>query len=81
MVENREEKSNKKETGGKGRKEPVKIVVKPVYVGKQEMAEVFGSVALENIRRKMTEIQEKQKRKFNQNQLERWRVKRYNGLN
>ncbi len=56
MVENREEKSNKKETGGTGRKEPVKIVVKPVYVGKQEMTEVFGSVALENIRRKMTEI-------------------------
>lgn len=56
MVENREEKSNKKETGGKGRKEPVKIVVKPVYVGKQKMTEVFGSVALENIRRKMTEI-------------------------
>lgn len=52
MVENREEKSNK-ETGGKGRKEPVKIVVKPVYVGKQEMTEVFGSVALDNIRRKM----------------------------
>ena len=70
MVENREEKSNKKETGGKGRKEPVKIVVKPVYVGKQEMAEVFGSVALE-----------KRKRKFTQNQLERWQVKRYNGLN
>lgn len=46
-------KSNKKETGGKGRKEPVKIVVKPVYVGKQEMTEVFGSVALDNIRRKM----------------------------
>ena len=53
MVENREEKSNKKETSGKGRKEPVKIVVKPVYVGKQEMTEVFGSVALDNIRRKM----------------------------
>jgi hypothetical protein len=46
-------KSNKKETSGKGRKEPVKIVVKPVYVGKQEMTEVFGSVALDNIRRKM----------------------------
>lgn len=53
MVVNKEEKSNKKETGGKGRKEPVKIVVKPVYVGKQEMTEVFGSVALDNIRRKM----------------------------
>lgn len=49
-------KNNKKETGTKGRKEPVKIVVKPVYVGKQEMTEVFGSVALENIRRKMQEV-------------------------
>ena len=49
-------KNNKKETGAKGRKESVKIVVKPVYVGKQEMTEVFGSVALENIRRKMTEV-------------------------
>ena len=56
MVVNRGEKSSKKETGGKGRKEPVKIVVKPVYVGKQEMTEVFGSVALENIRRKMKEV-------------------------
>ncbi len=56
MLVNREGKNNKKEIGGKGRKEPVKIVVKPVYVGKQEMAEVFGSVALENIRRKMTEV-------------------------
>ena len=53
MVENREEKSNKKETDGKGRKEPVKIVVKPVYVGKQEMTEVFGSVALDKKKRKM----------------------------
>lgn len=53
MVVNKEGKSNKKETGGKGRKESVKIVVKPVYVGKQEMTEVFGSVALDNIRRKM----------------------------
>ena len=52
MVVNREEKSNKK----KGRKEPVKIVVKPVYVGKQEMTEVVGSVALENFRRKMKEV-------------------------
>ena len=56
MVVNREEKCSKKETGGKGRKKPVKIVVKPVYVGKQEMTEVFGSVALENIRRKMKEV-------------------------
>lgn len=47
---------NKKITGAKGRKEPVKIVVKPVYVGKQEMAEVFGSVALENIRQKMKKV-------------------------
>ena len=45
--------SKKTKTDGKGRKEPVKIVVKPVYVGKQEMTEVFGSVALDNIRRKM----------------------------
>ena len=56
MVADREEKSNKKEKGTKGRKEPVKIVVKPVYVGKQEMSEVFGNVALENIRRKITEV-------------------------
>ena len=56
MVVNREEKSNKKETGAKGRKEPVKNVVKPVYVGEQEMAEVFGSVALENIRQKMKKV-------------------------
>lgn len=56
MVADREEKSNKKEKGAKGRKEPVKIVVKPVYVGKQEMTEVFGNVALENIRRKITEV-------------------------
>ncbi len=56
MIANREEKSNKKGTGAKGRKELVKIVVKPVYVGKPEMTEVFGNVALENIRRKMTEV-------------------------
>ena len=56
MIADREGKSNKKGTGAKGRKEPVKIVIKPVYVGKQEMSEVFGNVALENIRRKITEV-------------------------
>lgn len=56
MTANREERNNKKETGRKGRKTPVKIIVKSVYVGKQEMTEVFGNVALENIRRKMTEV-------------------------
>lgn len=44
-----------KENKIKNRKKPVKVIVKPVYVGKQDMAEVFGSVALENIRRKMQE--------------------------
>ena len=48
------EKPKKKKAGG--RKKAVRIVVKPVYVGKQEMTEVFGRVALENIRRKMTEV-------------------------
>lgn len=56
MTANREERNNKKETGRKGRKKLVKIIVKSVYVGKQEMTEVFGNVALENIRRKMTEV-------------------------
>lgn len=46
------EKTAKKETGPK-RKKPVKIIVKPVYTGKQDMSEVFGNVALDNIRRKM----------------------------
>ncbi len=53
MVTDRGEKQAKKGAGGNGRKKPVKIVVKQVYTGKQDMAEVFGSVALENIRRKM----------------------------
>ena len=45
----------KKVTGAKDRKKPVKIIVKPVYAGKQDMSEVFGNVALDNIRRKMQE--------------------------
>lgn len=48
------EKTAKKETGAK-RKKPVKIIVKSVYTGKQDMSEVFGNVALDNIRRKMQE--------------------------
>ena len=49
------EKTVKKVTGAKDRKKPVKIIVKPVYAGKQDMSEVFGNVALDNIRRKMQE--------------------------
>lgn len=48
------EKIAKKETGAK-RKKPVKIIVKPVYTGKQDMSEVFGNIALDNIRRKTQE--------------------------
>jgi len=55
MVINRGEKSDTKETGTKERKKQVKIVVKPVYAGNQNMSELFGSVALDNIRRKMQE--------------------------
>ncbi len=55
MTVNRGVKSDRNETGAKGRKKPVKIIVKPVYAGKQDMAEVFGSVAIDNIRRKMQE--------------------------
>lgn len=55
MVINRGKKSGRKETDTKERKKQVKIVVKPVYAGKQDMSEVFGSVALDNIRRKMQE--------------------------
>jgi len=43
------------ETGRKDWRKPVKIIVKPIYAGKQDMSEVFGSVALDNIRRKMQE--------------------------
>ena len=43
------------ENGRKDLRKPVKIIVKSVYSGKQDMAEVFGSVALDNIRRKMQE--------------------------
>lgn len=49
------EKTAKKVTGANDRKKPVKIIVKPVYAGKQDMSEVFGNVALDNIRRKMQE--------------------------
>ena len=42
-----------KEQKTKNSKRQVRVVVKPVYVGKRDMAELFGSVALENIRRKM----------------------------
>lgn len=49
------EKTAKNVTGAKDRKKPVKIIVKPVYTGKQDMSEVFGNVALDNIRRKMQE--------------------------
>ena len=45
----------KKENRTMDRKKPVKIIVKPVYAGKQDMSEVFGNVALDNIRRKMQE--------------------------
>ena len=45
------EKTAKKVTGANGRRKPVKIIVKPVYTGKQDMSEVFGNVALDNIRR------------------------------
>ena len=39
------------------RKKPVRIVVKPVYVGTKSMADVFGDVAAENIRRKISDGQ------------------------
>ena len=39
------------------RKKPVRIVVKPVYVGTKSMADVFGNVAAENIRRKISDGQ------------------------
>jgi hypothetical protein len=55
MVINRGEKSGRKETDTKERKKQVKIIVKPVYAGNQDMSELFGSVALDNIRRKMQE--------------------------
>ena len=55
MVIDRGKKQAKKGAGSTGRKKDVRIIVKPVYVGEQEMSEVFGSVALENIRRKMRE--------------------------
>lgn len=38
-------------------KKPVRIVVKPVYVGVKSMADVFGSVAAENIRRRIKDGQ------------------------
>lgn len=41
----------------RSRKKPVRIVVKPVYVGSKSMADVFGSVAAENIRRKINDRQ------------------------
>ena len=55
MVVNRGQKSDRKETGAKDRKKPVRVIVKPVYAGKQDMSEVFGNVALDNLRRKMQE--------------------------
>lgn len=55
MVVNREEKTDRKEIGAKGGKKKVRVIAKPVYVGKQDMTEVFGNVALDNIRRKMQE--------------------------
>ena len=39
------------------RKKPVRILVKPVYVGTKSMADVFGGVAAENIRRKISDGQ------------------------
>ena len=48
-------KQGSNENGRKDLRKPVKIIVKSVYSGKQDMAEVFGSVALDNIRRKMQE--------------------------
>ena len=36
------EKTAKKVTGAKDRKKPVKIIVKPVYTGKQDMSEDYG---------------------------------------
>ena len=41
----------------RSRKKPVRIVVKPVYVGSKSMADVFSGVAMENIRRKMNDRQ------------------------
>ncbi len=41
----------------RNRKKPVRIVVTPVYVGGKSMADVFGSVAAENIRRKINDGQ------------------------
>ena len=48
-------KQGSNENGRKDLRKPIKIIVKSVYSGKQDMAEVFGSVALDNIRRKMQE--------------------------
>lgn len=48
-------KQGSNENGRKDLRKPVKIIVKSVYSGKQDMAEVFGNVALDNIRRKMQE--------------------------
>lgn len=48
-------KQGSNENGRKDLRKPVKIIVKSVYSGKQDMAEVFSSVALDNIRRKMQE--------------------------
>ena len=39
------------------RKKPVRIIVKPVYVGTKSMADLFGGVAAENIRRKISDGQ------------------------
>ncbi len=41
----------------RNRKKPVRIVVKPVYVGGKSMADVFGGVAAENIRRRISDGQ------------------------
>ena len=41
----------------KNRKKPVKIIVKPEYVGTKSMADVLGDVAVENIRRKISDGQ------------------------
>lgn len=53
MVVNKGQKSDRKEKTCERQKKPVKIIVKPVYAGKQDMSEVFGNAALNNIRRKM----------------------------
>lgn len=56
MTVNRGEKTDRKQTGTKGRKEPARIVVERVYLGGQSMEDAFRKINEETVKENIEEI-------------------------